>query len=82
MPYAQDFDGTTPGVALSGVVKAFDAANWQADVQFTGSFATYLTGIAVNRGLDAAAVTVGRRCVVVFNDLQNPNDSVLVAVFA
>ena len=82
MAERDDTRGITPGVALSGVVKAFDAKTWQADVEFTGSFSTFLTGIAVNRGLDATAVTAGRDCIVVFNDLQNPNDAVLVAVYA
>ncbi len=80
---AQNADtiGITPGTALNGVVKAFDATNWQADVQLTGSFPTFLTDIAVNRGLNATAIAVGRRCLVVFNDLQNPQDAVLVAVY-
>lgn len=76
-----DTTGIPSGAALSGVLRAFDAATWQANVQLTGSFPTNLTGIAVNRGLDAAAITAGRRCIVVFNDLQNPNDAVLVAVY-
>ena len=81
MAQQADTTGITPGAALSGVVRAFDATTWQANVQLTGSFPTNLTGIAVNRGLDAAAITAGRRCLVVFNDLQNPNDAVLVAVY-
>ena len=82
MPERDDTRGVTPGAALSGVVRAFDTTKWTADVQLTGSFSTRLTGIAVNRGLDSTAVTAGRRCIVVFNDLQNPNDAVLVAVYA
>ena len=81
MVQLSDSRGITPGAALSGVVRAFDATTWQANVQLTGSFPTSLTGIAVNRGLDTAAITAGRRCLVVFNDLQNPNDAVLVAVY-
>ena len=81
MAQRADTTGITPGAALSGVVRAFDATTGQANVQLTGSFPTNLTGIAVNRGLDAAAITLGRRCLVVFNDLQNPNDAVLVAVY-
>lgn len=81
MPQQRDTRGITPGAALSGVLRAFDAADWLADVQLTGSFPTLLTGIAVNRGLSADAITAGRRCIVVFNDLQNPNDAVLVAVY-
>ncbi len=81
MAQNMDTTGVAPGAALSGIVKAFDAATWLADVQLTGSFPTFLTGIAVNRGLNAPAVTVGRRCIVVFNDLQNPDDAVLVAVY-
>jgi hypothetical protein len=82
MPQREYATGIAPGAALSGVVRAFDATEWQADVQLTGSFPTNLTDIAVNRGLDAEAITAGRRCIVVFNDLQNPNDAVLVAVYA
>ena len=81
MPQRAETRGITPGAALSGMLRAFDATTWQADVQLTGSFPTNLTGIAVNRGLDATAITVGQRCIVVFNDLQNPNDAVLVAVY-
>ena len=77
-----DFSGgIAPGYALSGIIRAFDAPNWQADVQITGSFPTFLNGIAVNRGLNATAITVSKRCIVVFNDLQNPHDAVLVAVY-
>lgn len=82
MPQREYATGIAPGTALSGVVRAFDGTKWQADVQLTGSFPTNLTDIAVNRGLDATAITAGRRCIVVFNDLQNPNDAVLVAVYA
>lgn len=80
---AQQLDprGIAAGFVLSGIVKAFDATKWQADVQITGSFPTFLNGLAVNRGLAANAITVGRQCVVVFNDLQNPQDAVLVAVY-
>lgn len=81
MAQRQDSTGIAPAAALSGIVRAFDAANWLADVQITGSFPTFLQGVAVNRGLAAAAVTVNRRCLVVFNDLQNPQDAVLVAVY-
>ena len=81
MPQREHATGITPGAALNGVLRNFDATNWQADVQLTGSFPTYLTGIAVNRGLNASAITAGRRCIVVFNDLHNPNDAVLVAVY-
>ncbi len=73
--------GIPPGTVLSGVVRAFDSANWLADVQMSGSFPTFLAGIAVNRGLDAAAIAVGQRCIVVFNDPHNPHDAVLVAVY-
>jgi len=69
------------GRALSGVVRAFDSATWKADVQVTGSFATFLQGVPVNRGLAAAAITPGRWCVVIFNDASNPRDAVLVAVY-
>ncbi len=81
MPQSADTRGIVPGTALNGVIRTFDAANWLADVQLTGSFPTFLTGIAVNRGLNATAIAVGRRCLVVFNDLQNPQDAVLVAVY-
>ena len=72
MAQQADTTGIMPGAALNGVLRNFDATNWQADVQLTGSFPTYITGIAVNRGLNAAAITAGRRCIVAFNDLQNP----------
>ncbi len=81
MPQNADTRDITPGTTLNGVIRAFDPTNWLSDVQLSGSFPTFLTGIAVNRGLDATAIAVGQRCLVVFNDLQNPQDAVLVAVY-
>jgi hypothetical protein len=66
----------------SGVVKAFDEATYRATVQIAGSDAAWLPGVAVARNLPAAQMMVGRRCAVLFLDETNPDDAVVVAVWA
>ena len=65
----------------SGVLRAFDAANYVATVQVTGSLHRSLTGVAVARNIAAAEMTAGRRVAVALFDPANPSDGVLFAVW-
>lgn len=66
----------------AGVVKAFDAGSYRATVQLAGSEASWLHGVPVARNVAAGEMTAGRRCAVLFLDDANPEDAVVVAVWA
>jgi hypothetical protein len=65
-----------------GTVVAFNGTTWLASVRLDGSAAQTLDDVRVNRGLDAAEVTAGRRCLVEPGEGHDPNDAVLIAVYA
>ena len=65
-----------------GVVTAFDQGTYRAAVQLVGSREVTLTEVPVNKGLTAAAVTVGSSCAVVFLSPHDPKDVVVVAVWS
>ncbi len=64
-----------------GVLKAFNAGTYLADVQLTGSLHTYLVGVPTSRDIAAGDMVVGRKIAVLFFDDGNPGDAVLAAVF-
>ncbi len=66
----------------NGVLRAFNATAYTAEVQLSGSLPTYLTGIAVARNILSADMQAGRRCAVAFfADATDPQNAVLFAVF-
>jgi hypothetical protein len=65
-----------------GVVKAFDAGTYKATVQVAGSLSVWLAGVAVARNIASAEMVAGRSCAVLFFDAANPQDAVVVAVWA
>ena len=64
------------------ILKGFNSGDYTATVQLTGSYKSYLEGIAVARNLPAMEMTLGRKVMVVFFDEHNPKDAALVAVYA
>ena len=65
-----------------GVVKAFDAGTYRAAVQIAGSDAAWLHETPVARNVHASEVLAGRRCAVLFLNETNPEDAVIIAVWA
>jgi len=64
-----------------GVVKGFDSGTYKAAVQIAGSLAVWLEDVPVARNIAGAEVVVGRRCAVLFFDMANPDDAVVIAVY-
>jgi len=63
-------------------LKDFDAGTYTATVEIAGSLATYLVGVPVARNIDAAELVAGRRVALYFFDAMNPDDAVVLAVWA
>ncbi|MFQ5861103.1 MAG: hypothetical protein ACE5IG_06100 [Dehalococcoidia bacterium] len=65
-----------------GIVKGFDSGSYRATVQLVGSTSVWLDNIAVARNIPTAEMVTGRSCAVLFFDPSNPQDAVVVAVYA
>lgn len=63
------------------VLKSFNAGDYTATIQLSGSQKAYLEGITVARNLPAAEMVTGRRVGVIFFDEHSPKEAVLVAVY-
>ena len=63
------------------VLKSFNATNYTATVQLTGSYKVYLEDVAVARNLPSAEMVAGRKVAVIFFDEHNPKEAVVVAVY-
>ena len=66
---------------LKATIRSFDATAYTATVQITGSIATWLDGVPVARNIPAADLAEGRHCAVLFFDVANPSDAVVLAVY-
>lgn len=65
-----------------GILRAWNAGPYTADVQLTGSLPVFMTGVTVARNIAGAEMTPGRRCAVaLFDDSSNPLTAVLFAVY-
>jgi hypothetical protein len=65
-----------------GTLRSFDAGGYRATLTLAGSLATDLAGVAVARNLDAAEMLAGRSVAIIFFDAANPDDAVVIAVWA
>jgi hypothetical protein len=65
-----------------GVIKGFHSGSYKATVQVAGSLSVWLEGVPVARNIPSAEMVVGRHCALIFFDETNPEDAVLVAVYA
>jgi hypothetical protein len=64
------------------VLKSFNATDYEATVQLTGSYKAYLEDITVARNLPAAEMALGRKVAVVFFDEHNPKKAMVIAVYS
>jgi hypothetical protein len=64
-----------------GVLRAFDSGSYTATVEVAGSIATWLSGVAVARNIDASEMTAGRSVALLQFDPSNPDDMVVCAVW-
>ena len=67
--------------ARGGILKAWNAATYQADVQLTGSLTIWLKAVPASRAIPSAEMIVGRRVAVLLFDRTNPSDAVVTAVY-
>ena len=65
----------------TGILKAFDAINWLATVQITGSLGLWLHSVPVARDIASVEMTAGRKVAVALFDPTNPTDAVVFAVW-
>lgn len=64
-----------------GILKAWNAGAWLADVQLTGSLTLWLKSVPTSRGIPSAEMVVGRKVAVLLFDPTNPADAVITAVY-
>ena len=65
-----------------GILRSFNATDYTATVQLSGSYKVYLEDIAVARNLPTAEMTTGRKTAVLFFDEHNPKEAGVLAVYA
>ena len=65
----------------SGILKAWNAGAYVADVQLTGSLTLWLKSVPTSRGIPSAEMVVGRKVAVLLLDQTNPADAVIIAVY-
>ena len=63
------------------VLRSFNAGNYTATVQLSGSFKVYLEDVAVARNLPSAEMVASRKVAVVFFDEYSPKEAVVIAVY-
>jgi hypothetical protein len=65
----------------AGVLKAWNAGTYQADVQLTGSLTLWLKAVPTSRAIASAEMVAGRKVDVILFDPTNPADAVVTAVY-
>jgi len=69
-------------VIRKGILKAFTAGTYLADVQLAGSIGNYLTGIPTSRGIPSAEMVAARHVAVLsLEDDTSPSVNVIIAVW-
>jgi len=64
-----------------GILKSFNSDTYLATVQIAGSLSVWLENIPTSRAIPAAEMVSGRSVAVLFNDIDNPTDCVVIAVW-
>ena len=64
-----------------GVIKAFNAGDYTADVQIAGSLSVWLEDVKVAHNIPASELVAGRWCAVLFFDDANHRDAGVIAVY-
>jgi hypothetical protein len=73
--------GVRPGASMQrGTLLSFDAASYEAEVQFAGSLSSVVAAVPVSRAIASAELTVGRRLAIALFDAANPTDAMVVGV--
>lgn len=63
-----------------GTLRAWDAANYLATVQFAGSLSTTVAAIPTSRAIASGEMVTGRTVAVAIFDPANPADAMVVGV--
>jgi len=63
------------------ILKSFNSGDYTATIQLSGSYKTYLEGVAVARDISATEMALGRKLAVIFFDEHNPKEAVVIAVY-
>lgn len=64
-----------------GILKSFNAAEYSADIQITGSAKAYLEDVTVAKNIPSAEMQTGRNVAVIFWNEFNAQEAVVVAVY-
>lgn len=64
-----------------GVVRAFDAVTWKANVELTEGRWLWMAGVPVAFHIDSTQLTNGAYCAVMVAENWNPAQSVVVALY-
>jgi hypothetical protein len=64
-----------------GILRAFNAGTYRAEVSIAGSLSTTLTNVPVARNIATSAMVAGRHAAIIFFDVTDPTDAVLCAVW-
>lgn len=64
-----------------GILKSFDSGTYLATVQLIGSLSVWLENIPTSRAIPNSEMTTDRSVAVLFNDVGNPSDCVVIAVW-
>ncbi len=64
-----------------GFLKSFNAVDYTATVQISGSQRAYLDEVLVARNLPADEIILGRNVAVIFFDEHNAREAVVVGVW-
>ena len=63
------------------ILKSFDTGSYTATIQLAGSHKVYLEDVTVARNLPVAEMVLGRKVAVVFFDVYNAKEAVVIAVY-
>jgi len=63
------------------LLKSFNATDYTATIQLSGSYKAYLEDITVARNLSTAEMAPGRKVAVVFFNEHSPKEAVVIAVY-
>ncbi len=64
-----------------GVIRAFDAATWKADVELSDGQWLWMPDVPVAFHIDSTQVTNGAYCAVMVSDDLNPATSVVLGLY-
>ena len=66
---------------VKGILNSFNAGNYIATVQISGSDKVYLNSVRVSRNIPPEEMIYGRNLVIVFFDEFNSKEAVVTAVY-